>query len=89
VQSAGALDDLAEMRIASSKNGSSNFLVKVTSKMKLSPSIKLDVVIDQPGFPDDSPKSWKNPRDAQRDDSKLAINKWKSLLEADTSSWPS
>jgi hypothetical protein len=28
--------------------------------MKLSPSIKLDVVIDQPGFPDDSPKSWKN-----------------------------
>jgi hypothetical protein len=45
------------------ENGSSWFLVKVMkviSKMKMSPGIKLDVVIDQLGFPDDSPKTRMN-----------------------------
>jgi hypothetical protein len=35
--------------------------MKATSKMKMSPGIQLDVVVDQLGFPDDSPKTWMNP----------------------------
>jgi hypothetical protein len=55
--------------LASHTFGSSWFLakgMKVTSKMKLSPGIQLDVVIDQLGLSDDSPKTRMNPRDAQR-----------------------
>jgi hypothetical protein len=35
-------------------------VMKVTSKMKLSPGILLDVVIDQLRLPDDSPKTRMN-----------------------------